>query len=60
MRVPFIWSTTRRRLLGVEGAGLAVCAQPMPELLECVGMPVSVPVGFEASHVSHVLEWAYV
>jgi hypothetical protein len=24
------------------------------------GLPVSVPVWFEASHVPHVLEWAYV
>ena len=30
----------------------------MPEFLECVSLPVSVPVGFEAGHVPHVLEWA--
>ena len=30
----------------------------MPELLECVGLPVSVPVGFEAGHVPRILEWA--
>jgi hypothetical protein len=46
MRVPFIWSTTRRRLLGVEGAGLALSAQPIPELPVGDRSPVSVPVGF--------------
>jgi hypothetical protein len=60
IRGPLIWSATRRRLLGVEGAGLALCAQPVLELPARAGLPVSVPVGLEASCVPHVLEWAYV
>ena len=56
--LPLIWFSTDRRLNGVE---VSVWRNAGSQFRNCRGrarLAVSVPLGFEASHVPHVLEWA--